>query len=341
MQPHLPCISNFHHSYVHHLWQWLEGVPGLLYNLPQSSSLPICHFPLCREWQGLPGWPAPLLNPHLFLLKPYIPWPRAHVSYPRHVQKCSATGNLEFPLCLLFDYIGWLWNKQMQSVLKKCILHCLPPSITLQGQKGTLVTPSLPLWLCPFFTPPIWESFPCPSIECCANFPSMHSHTSYNPIPLPSIFSHGIFAEAVSNPCFLLNITPTSRPPPIHFLPPTASLSVDAKVPLTFNATLAFMSFLSPTLITIRSQSSCCISAFVRMASFAPYWRSVLQSNFEIALAFALSFPPTGGVLALCASYLPYLWYKKCSNLLLKLFIFLSNQKPWRIWCSISECQAF
>ena len=65
MQPHLPCISNFHHSYVHHLWQWLEGVPGLLYNLPQSSSLPICHFPLCREWQGLPGWPTPLLNPHL------------------------------------------------------------------------------------------------------------------------------------------------------------------------------------------------------------------------------------------------------------------------------------
>ena len=246
------------------------------------------------------------------------------------MQKCSATGNLEFPLCLLFDYIGWLWNKeQMQSAPRKWILHCLPPSITLQWQKGTLVTPSLPLWLCPFFTPPIWESFPCPSIECCANFPSMHSHTSYNPILLPSIFSHGIFAEAVSNPCFLLNITPTSRPPPIHFLPPTASLSVDAKVPLTFNATLAFMSFLSPTLITIRSQSSCCISAFVRMASFAPYWRSVLQSNFEIALAFALSFPPTGGVLALCASYLPYLWYKKCSNLLLKLFItILSNQKP-------------
>ena len=133
----------------------------------------------------------------------------------------------------------------------------------------------------------------------------------------------------LSNPCFLLHITPTLRPPPIHFLPPNASLSVDAKVPLTFNATLAFMSFLSPTLITIRSQSSCCISAFVRMASFAPYWRSVLQSNFEIALAFALSFPPTGGVLALCASYLPYLWYKKCSNLLLKLFItILSNQKP-------------
>ena len=130
----------------------------------------------------------------------------------------------------------------------------------------------------------------------------------------------------LSNPCFLLYITPTSRSPPNHFLPPTASLSVDAKVPLTFNATLAFMSFLSPTLITIRSQSSCCISAFVRMASFAPYWRSVLQSNFEIALAFALSFPPTGGVLALCASYLPYLWYKKCSNLLLKLFItILSN----------------
>ena len=75
----------------------------------------------------------------------------------------------------------------------------------------------------------------------------------------------------LSNPCFLLHITPTLRPPPIHFLPPTASLLVDAKVPLTFNATLAFMSFLSPTLITIRSQSSCCISAFVRMASFAPY----------------------------------------------------------------------
>ena len=50
---------------MHHPRHWPQGVPALLYNLPQSSSLPICHFPLCREWQGLPGWPTPLLNPQL------------------------------------------------------------------------------------------------------------------------------------------------------------------------------------------------------------------------------------------------------------------------------------
>ena len=48
---------------MHHPRHWPQGVPALLYNLPQSSSLPICHFPLCREWQEGPGASTtPFLN---------------------------------------------------------------------------------------------------------------------------------------------------------------------------------------------------------------------------------------------------------------------------------------
>ena len=48
---------------THHPRHWPQGVPALLYNLPQSSSLPICHFPLCREWQEGPvASTTPFLN---------------------------------------------------------------------------------------------------------------------------------------------------------------------------------------------------------------------------------------------------------------------------------------
>ena len=58
---------------MHHPRHWPQGVPALLYNLPQSSSLPICHFPLCREWQEGPGAsPTPFLN--LLLIRAQFLW---------------------------------------------------------------------------------------------------------------------------------------------------------------------------------------------------------------------------------------------------------------------------
>ena len=58
---------------THHPRHWPQGVPALLYNLPQSSSLPICHFPLCREWQEGPGAsPTPFLN--LLLIRAQFLW---------------------------------------------------------------------------------------------------------------------------------------------------------------------------------------------------------------------------------------------------------------------------
>ena len=58
---------------MHHPRHWPQGVPALLYNLPQSSSLPICHFPLCREWQEGPGASTtPFLN--LLLISAQFLW---------------------------------------------------------------------------------------------------------------------------------------------------------------------------------------------------------------------------------------------------------------------------